>query len=143
MTTLFFLVMAALCAGIYIWKQRAIARGNRYRAQQREPQKVEPQVVAFPASTDRDPLIESTRSTLSKAAAIHDAYPHTPTKKPDHFIVFYLMAPEEALYAGYELLQALLSAGLRFGKQHLFHRHVHKDGRGETLFHCAQAVRSC
>jgi cell division protein ZipA len=50
------------------------------------------------------------------------------------------MAPENCVYGGYELLQALLSAGLRYGKQRIFHRHTHKDGRGDILFHCASAT---
>ena len=61
-------------------------------------------------------------------------------QQPDCLVVLYLMASEESEYAGYELLQALLSAGMRFGKQRIFHRHEHKDGRGEILFHCASAV---
>ncbi|EKD92157.1 MAG: cell division protein [uncultured bacterium] len=58
----------------------------------------------------------------------------------DVFIALYLMAPKNSVYGGYELLQALLSAGLRFGEQRIFHRHEQKDGRGKVLFHCASAV---
>lgn len=64
-----------------------------------------------------------------------------PTKnQSDCLVVLYLMAPEGAGYGGYELLQALLAAGMRYGKKHIFNRHEHKDGRGEILFHCASAV---
>lgn len=62
----------------------------------------------------------------------------TATQPP---VVLYLMAPEKCVFAGYELLQALLSAGLRYGHQQIFHRHTHKDGRGEVLFHCASAEK--
>ncbi|EKD77411.1 MAG: cell division protein [uncultured bacterium] len=55
-------------------------------------------------------------------------------------VALYLMAQEGNTFGGYELLQALLSAGLRFGDQRIFHRHAHKDGRGDILFHCASAV---
>lgn len=61
-------------------------------------------------------------------------------RSADCIIVLYLMAPDNCVYAGYELLQALLSAGLRYGKQRIFHRHTHKDGRGDVLFHCASAT---
>lgn len=56
-------------------------------------------------------------------------------------IVLYLMAPEHHRYGGYELLQALLSAGLRYGKQQIFHRHECNDGEGAELFHCASAEK--
>lgn len=54
-------------------------------------------------------------------------------------VVLYLMASDAGSFGGYELLQALLSAGLRFGDKKIFHRHAHKDGRGDILFHCAAA----
>ena len=60
--------------------------------------------------------------------------------QPDCIVVLYLMATEDSVYSGYELLQALLSAGMRFGAQSIFHRHAHKDGRGGVLFHCASAT---
>lgn len=147
MTTIFFLAMAMVCASLYFWKQHAIKRGNHYR---RRGQPSVTQRSAEPSSKptkhepviDRDPLIESTRSTLSKAAAIHFDN-NTEEKKNARAnlpIAFYLMAPENASYVGYELLQALLSVGLRYGRQQIFHRHLHKDGRGAALFHCAQAI---
>ena len=55
----------------------------------------------------------------------------------DYVMALYLMAPDNCVYGGYELLQSLLSVGLRYGKQRIFHRHAHKDGRGDVLFHCA------
>lgn len=39
-------------------------------------------------------------------------------------IVVHLKAEGDRLYQGYELLQALLSAGLRFGKHQIFHYHL-------------------
>lgn len=40
-------------------------------------------------------------------------------------------------YAGYELLQTLLTAGMRFGEMSLFHRHEKKTGVGGVLFSLA------
>lgn len=40
-------------------------------------------------------------------------------------------------YAGYELLQTLLTAGMRFGEMSLFHRHEKKTGVGSILFSLA------
>lgn len=58
----------------------------------------------------------------------------------DSAIALYLMASDNCVYGGYELLQSLLSAGLRYGQHRIFHRHEHKDGRGNILFHCASAM---
>lgn len=56
-------------------------------------------------------------------------------------IIIHLMAPKGRPYQGYDLLQALLSAGLRFGKANIFHRHETKTGHGEVLFSCASATK--
>lgn len=55
-------------------------------------------------------------------------------------IVVHLKADGDRLYQGYELLQALLSAGLRFGKHNIFHYHLPaQDGEGSerTVFSLA------
>ncbi|MGB6976706.1 MAG: cell division protein ZipA [Gammaproteobacteria bacterium] len=59
---------------------------------------------------------------------------------PREFIVLMLMAKPEVPYTGYELLQVLLAAGLRFGKMNVFHRHEKISGQGEILFSLASAV---
>lgn len=52
-------------------------------------------------------------------------------------VAFNLLAPTEKPYCGYELLQALLAAGLRYGKMNIFHRHAERTGRGPVLFSLA------
>lgn len=37
------------------------------------------------------------------------------------FIIFYLIAPNDRPFVGYELLQSLLAAGLRYGEMNIFH----------------------
>jgi len=54
-------------------------------------------------------------------------------------ISLYLVAPEGSSYNGYELLQTLLSVGLRYGKQCIFHRYTQKESQDNVLFHCASA----
>lgn len=44
-------------------------------------------------------------------------------------------------FAGYELLQALLANGLRFGKQHIFHRYADKAGESDVMFSLASATK--
>lgn len=55
-------------------------------------------------------------------------------------IVIGLKANEDHPYAGYELLQALLSSGLRYGKMSIFHRHEEANGKGAILFSLASAI---
>lgn len=55
-------------------------------------------------------------------------------------IMMFLLAKGNRQLAGYELLQAVLSAGLRFGEGHLFHRHQHANGQGPILCSLAAAT---
>lgn len=59
-------------------------------------------------------------------------------KKP--IAVFHLMAGQGKTYGGYDLLQALLSQGLRFGEMNIFHRFQDRNGKGPILFSLAQAT---
>ena len=52
-------------------------------------------------------------------------------------ITLYLMAPPEYRYNGYELFQALLASGLRYGERNIFHRHEIKTGHAYSLFSLA------
>jgi len=54
-------------------------------------------------------------------------------------IVVYLMAPKGRPYIGYELLQSLLAAGLRFGEHNIFHRYEDNNPNAKALFHLASA----
>lgn len=55
------------------------------------------------------------------------------------YVVLHVMASDDQPFAGYELLQALLSGGLRYGKHKIFYRHLHKNGQGEVQFSLAAA----
>lgn len=57
-------------------------------------------------------------------------------------VMMFLRAKGERQLAGYELLQTLLSVGLRFGEGHLFHRHQHLTGQGPVLCSVAAATPS-
>lgn len=57
-------------------------------------------------------------------------------------IMMFLLAKEDRQLAGYELLQTLLAAGLRFGEGHLFHRHQHPNGQGPVICSVAAATAS-
>ena len=59
---------------------------------------------------------------------------------PPKVITMNLVAPPGQEYTGYELLQAILATGLRFGEMKIFHRHVERSGRGEMLFSMTSLV---
>jgi len=55
-------------------------------------------------------------------------------------IVLHLISNPDHPYRGYELLQAMLTVGLRYGKWGIFHRHEEITGRGPILFSLASSV---
>lgn len=57
-------------------------------------------------------------------------------------LMMFLLAKENRQLAGYELLQTVLAAGLRFGEGHLFHRHQSPNGQGPVLCSLAAATAS-
>lgn len=58
---------------------------------------------------------------------------------PD-LVILYVMTSAARPFASYELLQALLTAGLRFGERDIFHRYLVKDEQQKILFSVASAV---
>lgn len=60
--------------------------------------------------------------------------------EPTSSVMMFLLAKENRQLAGYELLQTVLAAGLRFGEGHLFHRHQSPNGQGPVLCSLAAAT---
>lgn len=59
----------------------------------------------------------------------------------DDLIVINIFPVEAgATFAGFQLLQAVLGAGFRFGDMQIFHRHQEISGRGNVLFSLASAT---
>lgn len=54
--------------------------------------------------------------------------------------VMHIMAQQNKLFAGYELLQAILSSGLRFGEMNIFHRYREPNTQKGILFSLASAT---
>lgn len=63
-------------------------------------------------------------------------------QKASASLMIFLLARGDRQLAGYELLQTLLAAGLRFGEGQLFHRHQHANGHGPVLCSLAAATPS-
>lgn len=62
--------------------------------------------------------------------------------EPDHrdILIVNILAKPKQHFVGYELLQAILTAGLRFGEMDIFHRHQELSGQGSVLFSLANAT---
>jgi cell division protein ZipA len=79
---------------------------------------------------------------------IHAAHTYQEERKPPvasepgASLMLFLLAKENRQLAGYELLQTVLAAGLRFGEGHLFHRHQSPNGQGPVLCSLAAATPS-
>jgi cell division protein ZipA len=61
-------------------------------------------------------------------------------KKYSDLIILYVMAKSPDKFQGYDLLQALLTAGFRYGEMSIFHRHEKPNGEGVKLFSLASAT---
>jgi len=61
-------------------------------------------------------------------------------KYSEHISALYVMAKEGQSFTGYELLQALLSAGLRYGEMSIFHRYQEPNIQKGILFSLASAT---
>ncbi|MCX7121181.1 MAG: cell division protein ZipA [Gammaproteobacteria bacterium] len=138
MIILSFIFLALMFVGVFFYfRQNRPEVSNRYHKRK-------------PIMREKVDFNVNTESNIDDALGLNSVEPADAAKSPalektshaqsDCVIVLYLMATGESTYAGYELLQALLSSGMRFGAQRIFHRHAHKDGRGDVLFHCASAT---
>ncbi len=88
-----------------------------------------------PMLTEQDDFIEEPEPTSEPE--------ESPKKTTDsEFIIMYLKAPQDKLYSGYELLQALLSNGFRFGAMNIFHHYEKANNEGKILFSLAKATES-
>jgi cell division protein ZipA len=55
-------------------------------------------------------------------------------------VMMFILAKENRQFAGYELLQSVLAAGLRFGDGGLFHRYQYTNGDGSIICSLAAAT---
>lgn len=86
------------------------------------------------------PRTEPTFSNTPVEIDPEEPEPIDAKKIPQDFIVMRVIAEQNQLYQGYELLQALLANGFRYGAMHIFHRHEQQNGSGKILFSLASAT---
>jgi cell division protein ZipA len=90
---------------------------------------------------DREPEQE----TFDRQREVLTAQPQQSVKEdnndqPQEVLVVHLMANKGETVAGQQLLDAILSVGLRYGAMKIFHRHLNDDGSGPVLFSMANLV---
>lgn len=89
------------------------------------------------------PVIQpTTQPSLHAVRASEVVYDSSSNVESVSSVMMFLLAKEERFLAGYELLQTVLAAGLRFGEGHLFHRHQFPNGQGPVLCSLAAATPS-
>lgn len=93
------------------------------------------------AKTDDVPVIRPVQDNMPDLDTAAEKSNTTDNEQPFQLMMF-LLAKHNRQFAGYELLQTLLAAGLRFGEGHLFHRHQHISGKGPVLCSLAAATAS-
>ena len=112
------IILLALAVCFYFWGRR----GN-----ERPVPEEDPNVVLG--------LAESTPKTVPVPVPV-------PTKKPTMRQLLFLRAAAGNQYSGYELLQSLLSCGMRLGEDNIFHRYEQRADEQVVLFSIAAATQS-
>ena len=132
-----FLVFLALIVGFLIYFIMTQAKAPKVTRQDAEGDK-EPQLGQL-NSLYGDEII-AVRKIEPKV--LDDEPKQSQLKEEPKSVVYVLhvMAKGGEPFKGYELLQALLSQGLRFGEMSIFHRYQHSNGKGPVLFSLTSAV---
>jgi cell division protein ZipA len=86
------------------------------------------------------PLVQSSRIQKIEEPSLRKI--EGPLQETNKSLMIFLLAKGNRQLAGYELLQTLLAAGLRFGEGNLFHRHQQANGQGPVLCSLAAATAS-
>ncbi|WP_298622200.1 cell division protein ZipA C-terminal FtsZ-binding domain-containing protein [uncultured Legionella sp.] len=94
----------------------------------------EPQLISKPAAKAAQPQL------LPQEEDIVEEKERGPNVGGAPTLMMFLLAKDNRLFAGYELLQTVLAAGLRFGEGHLFHRHQFSNGQGPVICSLAAAT---
>ncbi|GAA6154368.1 cell division protein ZipA [Pseudoteredinibacter isoporae] len=87
-----------------------------------------------------DGIVSPSRPASRPESAAVEASDVEAGQDPEEVIIINVMAPAGTRFQGADLLQVLLSKGMRFGTMNIFHRHSEADGSGEILFSMANMV---
>jgi len=103
-------------------------------------------MVATPIQPSLEPAVHFSRDEVAPISTIKPVVSKLSVEKiarsseTSASLMMFLLAKENRQLAGYELLQTLLAAGLRFGEGQLFHRHQSPNGQGPVLCSLAAAT---
>ena len=98
-------------------------------------------------SADTKPISRQTPTTTQQpASSIQSTSTHAGSSAKQNeqatdVLVLNVRAPEEREISGAALLPMLLTLGLKFGEQDIFHRHVTTNGKGPVLFSLANLFK--
>lgn len=81
-----------------------------------------------------DPLLATAVLSEAEGAPVAVLPEPAEIKAPSDLIVLHVMAKPGKPYQGYDLLQALLANGLRFGDRKIFHRYEANSGSKNPLY---------
>lgn len=91
-------------------------------------------------TVDNKPMSSSVQPQLMPMDEPKNETREDPKTAAPSTLMMFLLAKENRQFAGYELLQTVLAAGLRFGEGQLFHRHQFASGQGPVLCSLAAAT---
>ncbi len=100
------------------------------------PSKEKPKPVRESARAQKKRREEQEKIRAAEKASAVEA----PTKMPDEVLIINVMAKRGDQFSGADLLDAMVSQGLKFGDMDIFHRHENEDGSGKILFSVANIV---
>lgn len=104
----------------------------------------EKQKAASSSKTDSSPKKQTSTakkdSSDKKRESAKEQSQPDPERIPDEVLVISVMAKKGELFAGNDLLRAMVAVGLRYGDMDIFHRYETEDGTGPIYFSLANMV---
>ena len=80
-----------------------------------------------------DPVINETKAIAENKTPVTDIEPE--------FLAINLRVPKEQQISGAQLLPALITLGMKYGENNIFHRHVNTNGKGPIVFSLANLYK--
>ncbi len=97
--------------------------------------------LRYKQDQEQDEPVDSEDNVIDTKDNMHDPlFTSTSEVVEPIVITLYLKAKDGRPYGGYELLQAILAAGFRYGEMNIFHCYEKKTVRGPVRFSLASAV---
>lgn len=113
-------------------------------AQVRQPIEEKPAAPARPRlqqTPDPEPVVQSIPEPPPPAAEPEVESASAPLAgEPSEVLVINVMAREGRQFAGDDLMQSLITAGLKFGDMNIFHQRLGNDSKGPVLFSVANIL---